>query len=65
MVTEDDLAMGRIYPSLSRIREVSRVIAVEVARLAFDRGLAQRERPEDIAAAVHEAMYVPEYHSLV
>lgn len=65
MVTPDDLAMGRIYPSLSRIGEVSRAIATEVARIAFDRGLAQKERPDDIAAAVAETIYEPVYRSLV
>ena len=65
MVTDDDLTMGRIYPSLSRIREVSRVIAIEVATLAFDRGLARVERPADIAAAVRDAMFEPHYVSLL
>ena len=65
LVTEDDLAMGRIYPSLSRIREVSRVIAIEVATLAFDGGLARVERPADIAAAVTDAMFEPHYVPLV
>lgn len=65
MVTADDLAMGRIYPSLSRIREVSRAIAIEVARIAFERGLARRERPADLAEAVTAAMYEPVYHSMV
>jgi malate dehydrogenase (oxaloacetate-decarboxylating)(NADP+) len=65
LVTEDDLAMGRIYPSLSRIREVSRDIAVEVARIAYDRGLARNARPADLAAAVSAAMYEPVYRSLL
>ncbi len=65
MVTEDDLAMGRIYPSLSRIREVSQAIAVAVAELAWEQGLARRPRPTDIGAAVRDAMYEPEYQSLV
>lgn len=65
MVTDDDLAMGRVYPSLSRIREVSREIAIEVAKIAFDRGLARAARPADIAAAVTTAMYEPHYTSLV
>jgi malate dehydrogenase (oxaloacetate-decarboxylating)(NADP+) len=65
LVTEDDLAMGRIYPSLSRIREVSRAIAIEVATMAFDRGLARVERPADIAAAVTDAMFEPHYVSLL
>lgn len=65
MVSEEDLAMGRIYPSLSRIREVSRVIAIAVAEVAYARGLARRPRPDDLAQAVADAMYEPEYHSLV
>jgi len=65
MVTEDDLAMGRIYPSLSRIREVSREIAIAVAEVAYARGLARRARPRNVPRAVTEAMYEPVYHSLV
>ncbi|MBL0939485.1 MAG: NAD-dependent malic enzyme [Gemmatimonadaceae bacterium] len=65
MVTADDLAMGRIYPALSRIREVSRAIAIEVARIAFERGLARGPRPVDLAAAVTEAMYEPVYRNYV
>jgi len=65
MVTDDDLAMGRLYPSLSRIREVSHAIAVSVAKIAFDRGLNRCERPADIDAAVTAAMYEPKYVSMV
>ena len=65
LVTDDDLAVGRIYPSLSRIREVSHAIAIEVATLAFDGGLARVERPADIAAAVADAMFEPHYVPLV
>ena len=65
MVTEEDLTMGRLYPSLSRIREVSHAIAVAVAGVAFARGLARCERPEDLAGAVTGAMYEPRYVSMV
>ena len=61
MVNEDDLKQGRIYPSLGRIREVSAHIAEAVAGVAFDRGLARAERPEDLGAAVRSAMFEPEY----
>ncbi len=64
-VTTDDLAMGRVFPSLSRIREVSHAIAIEVAKIAYDRGLARAARPSDLAAAVTAAMYQPTYESLV
>ena len=65
MVSEDDLRLGRIYPSLKRIREVSSRIAEAVAGVAFDRGLAGVERPEDLGAVVRQAMFQPEYPQYV
>jgi malate dehydrogenase (oxaloacetate-decarboxylating)(NADP+) len=44
---------------------VSRDIAIEVARIAYDRGLARNTRPADLAAAVSAAMYEPAYRSLL
>ncbi len=60
-VTESDLARGRIYPSLSRIREVSALIARDVAKIAYAQRLADREEPDDILADIHEHMYQPVY----
>ena len=61
MVNEDDLKQGRIYPSMKRIREVSAYIAEAVAGVAFERGLAGVERPEDLGALVRATMFDPEY----
>jgi malate dehydrogenase (oxaloacetate-decarboxylating)(NADP+) len=61
MVTDDDLKQGRIYPSLSRIREVSAHIAEAVASVAFERGLARVDRPDDLGQAVRGSMFSPEY----
>jgi len=63
MVNEDDLAQGRIYPSLTRIREVSAHIAEAVAGVAFDRGLARAPRPGDLGTVVRDAMFEPDYPS--
>ena len=60
-VSEEDLALGRVYPSLARIREVSALIAAEVAGIAFRRGLARREQPADIMALVRSSMFQPVY----
>ncbi len=60
-VAEEDLALGRVYPRLSRIREVSALIAAEVAGIAWRRGLANREEPEDILANIREHMFRPIY----
>ena len=61
MVHEDDLSQGRVYPSLTRIRNVSAEIGQAVARVAFERGLARAERPDDLGAAVRESMFEPSY----
>jgi malate dehydrogenase (oxaloacetate-decarboxylating)(NADP+) len=64
-VTDADLERGRIYPSLSRIREVSALIARDVAKIAYDNGLTDRPEPEDILADVHQHMYQPVYPHFV
>jgi len=60
-VSEYDLERGCIYPSLSRIREVSAKIAFEVATIAFETGLADREMPADLMAEIRAHMYQPIY----
>ncbi|GAB4153396.1 MAG: NAD-dependent malic enzyme [Candidatus Promineifilaceae bacterium] len=61
LVTESDLAKGRVYPSLKRIREVSQAIAVAVAEVAYAQNLAAAPRPADLPAAVKSMMYEPIY----
>ena len=61
LVTAGDLALGRIYPDLKRIREVSATIAVEVAEVVFERGLSRRARPINLSAHVKDYMYQPHY----
>ena len=60
-VTDKDLELGRIYPSLSRIREVSALIARDVAIIAYQQGLSEREEPEDIMADIESQMFQPVY----
>lgn len=60
-VSDDDLALGRVYPSLTRIRDVSAHVATAVAEVAWAQGLTSKPRPEDPAAYVRSQMYVPEY----
>ena len=64
-VTKADLDLGRIYPSLTRMREVSAIIAVAVAEVAFKRGLARIDKPADLLAYVKTLMYDPTYKSYV
>jgi malate dehydrogenase (oxaloacetate-decarboxylating)(NADP+) len=65
LVTEADLAQGRIYPALTRIREVSAAIAVAVAEVAFARSLTDMPRPADLLAHVRAQMYEPVYADYV
>ena len=60
-VTDSDLERGRIYPALSRIRQVSAQIAYDVAKIAYDKGLTDKEEPADIMADIHQYMYQPVY----
>lgn len=58
-VSESDLEQGSLYPPLSMVREVSVKIGATVAKYAYDNGLANNERPEDIEDAVRAFMYDP------
>jgi malate dehydrogenase (oxaloacetate-decarboxylating)(NADP+) len=60
-VSEADLAQGSLYPALPRIREVSAQIAANVARIAYQRGLATGQAPADGLAYVQAHMYQPRY----
>ena len=61
LANEADLGMGRIFPSLTRIREVSLKIATAVAEEAYRAGLAKAPRPVDLEADIRNRMFVPEY----
>ena len=62
-VSEDDLFEGRIYPPLARIREVSLAIAVAVAKVAYDQGLARVPKPDDLRSHIKAQMFDPSYRS--
>ena len=64
-VSVSDLGQGLIYPPLTRIRDVSAVIAKAVAEVAYNRCLAQKPRPEDILTYINSQMYQPRYRSYV
>jgi len=65
LVGEEDLAMGRIYPALSKIREVSVKIAAAVAEEVHREGLARLPRPADIEADIRARMFQPVYRNYV
>jgi malate dehydrogenase (oxaloacetate-decarboxylating)(NADP+) len=61
LVSDEDIAQGSLYPALPRLREVSAHIAAAVAAVAFQRGLAAGDPPNDLLGFVSERMYDPRY----
>jgi len=61
LVKEEELAEGRVYPSLRRIQEVSLAIAVAVAEVAFANNLNTHSRPGDLPRFIRSHMFQPEY----
>ena len=61
LLREDELAEGRIYPSLIRIHEVSLKIAVAVAEEVYASKLTDQPRPADLSAFIQSQMFKPEY----
>jgi malate dehydrogenase (oxaloacetate-decarboxylating)(NADP+) len=62
-VTEDDLAMGLIYPPQSHILNSSLRVAEQIARHVFEKGLARVPRTDDVAALIRSRTYKPVYPS--
>jgi malate dehydrogenase (oxaloacetate-decarboxylating)(NADP+) len=65
LVTQEELAEGRVYPRLDRIREVSVAIAAAVARESFRTGLACEPEPDNIEDALRSRMFNASYQSYV
>ena len=64
-VSEADLAQGRIYPPLTKIKEVSAAIATAVAEVAYNQGLARKPKPDDLPTFIKSQMYDPKYQRYV
>lgn len=64
MVTDEEREQGLIYPPLTRIREISKAVAVSVAQKAMDEGMAN-EYDGDLNILMQENMYIPDYEPTV
>lgn len=62
-VSSKDIELGRLFPPLTDIVDVSARIAAAVAQVAFDEGLAEGPKPDDLLADVRARQYRPEYGS--
>jgi malate dehydrogenase (oxaloacetate-decarboxylating)(NADP+) len=65
LVTSEDLAVGRIYPALTRIREVSLELAAAVVTEAQITGLSSLPMPIDPRAELIARRYDAEYREYV
>jgi malate dehydrogenase (oxaloacetate-decarboxylating)(NADP+) len=65
LVQPEDIAVGRIYPPLTKIREVSLRIAAAVADVAHRTGLARAPHPGDLVEDIRSRMFVPMYRDYV
>ena len=64
-VRESDLDQGSIYPPLTHIREVSAIIAKEVAETAYAGELATVPRPDDLLEHIRSHMFEPNYQTYI
>jgi malate dehydrogenase (oxaloacetate-decarboxylating)(NADP+) len=61
-VTDEDRAVGLVYPPFTRIRKISAVIATAVAERSYELGLASRlPKPSNLMEYAERCMYNPEY----
>ena len=61
-MTEADLELGRIYPAVRDIREVSVRVAIDLVKYLYEMKLAtQQPQPADIEAYVRAQLYSPYY----
>jgi len=62
LVTEEDLKVGRVYPALARIKEISLKIATKVAEEAYKEGMASTyPEPQDKEAFILTQLYKYNY----
>ncbi|MFK7900730.1 MAG: NAD-dependent malic enzyme [Cyclobacteriaceae bacterium] len=61
LVSQESLDNGSVYPPLTEIRNLSLAIAVAVAEKAYEMGIAQNEKPENLEQTISKYMYQPYY----
>jgi len=63
-VTQENFDSGLVYPSIRDVLAVETEVAIDVAKLIFEKGLAEVEQPEDLREFITSKMYQPEYQPL-
>ena len=66
MVTKQDMEEGRVYPPLSKIRQVSTGIAVHLAEFAYNNNLAYFfPQPKDLSKYIRSYQYDTVYEEYI
>jgi malate dehydrogenase (oxaloacetate-decarboxylating)(NADP+) len=65
LTSQSDLDKGCLFPSLTKIRDLSAHIAVATAEVAYKCDLAREPRPKDLLAHVKAMQYQPVYKKYV
>ena len=60
-VSQDEINRGKLYPSLSNIRDISVNIAMDVIHKAVELEVTTEYIPQELEAYIREYMYEPEY----
>jgi malate dehydrogenase (oxaloacetate-decarboxylating) len=60
-VSDERIAEGGLYPAVQTLADISRIVALAVAREAVASGVAGIDPRTDLATAVDEAMWHPAY----
>jgi len=60
-VDDERLAAGALYPPIESLNEISREVALAVAREAVESGAAQVDARTDLETVIDEAMWWPSY----
>ena len=63
-VSAEELSAGQLYPNLSRLRQVSRAIAMAVSQEAMASEVAPRIDEDTLSERLSDAMWEPEYANL-
>lgn len=65
-MSEKDIAVGRVYPRLADIQEISVQIAVSVIEKAYDLNLATvYPKPENLEQFVRDQLYNTDYPTFI
>ena len=65
LVTNEELSRGQLYPSLSGIRNVSKTIAINIAKKAISSGLTNIKNSDNFEKHLETLIYNPEYQDYI